>query len=141
MSARGQKFTVKWKTPIYYSDFVDTFTTNPTTGALATVTNEQSIEQSIKNIVLTSPGSRPGRNAFGSKVMSSLFGLGTPQTLDLLETSIRDAITSYEPRAQNVVVRVDPSTLPNDAVVVNVTFQPENLPQPVNFSFPLPRVR
>lgn len=141
MSARGQKFTVKWKTPVYYSDFLDSFATDPETGALATVTNVASIEQSIRNLVETIPGERPGRCAVGSKVRAALFNLGTPQALDLLQTTIQDVIRDYEPRATDASVSVDDSNLANDYVTVTVTYTPVNQPSAVSFSFPLVRVR
>jgi phage baseplate assembly protein W len=143
VSSRGQKFTVKWKTPVYYSDFLSAFSRNPTTGALGTVTNEDAINQSIMNLVMTRPGSRPGRNALGSKVLSSLFDLGTPASLDILQSTIENVIQNYEPRAENVVVVVDrsPDVLMGNEINVTVTYQPINLPQTVTFSFPLKRVR
>lgn len=141
MSARGQKFTVAWKTPVYYSDFLDTFATNPTTGALATVTNEDAISQAIQNLVETSPGERPGRNAIGSKVLSTLFDLATPASITLVGTTVKNVIQNYEPRATDVSVDVDTSDIMNNAVTVTVTYRPINLPQTVTFSFTLSRVR
>ena len=134
---------MRWRTPEYYSDFTDNFDRNPTTGALATVTNEDSINQSIRNLVLTRPGSRPGRNAIGSKVMSSLFDLATPATLDVLQSTIENVIANYEPRAENVVVTIDRSaaTLMSSSISVTITYQPVNLPQTVSLSLDLKRTR
>ena len=143
MSSRGQKFTVKWKTPVYYQDFLSDFSCNPTTGALRTVTNEDAINQSIMNLVMTRPGSRPGRNALGSKVLASLFDLAVPASLDILQSSIENVIQNYEPRVEDVVVVVDrsPDVLLHDEIQVTITYRPINLPQTVTFAFPLKRVR
>jgi phage baseplate assembly protein W len=123
------------------SDFVDDFITNPTTGALATVTNEASINQSIRNLVLTSPGERPGRAAVGSKVLSSLFDPGTPFSMSVLQASIQNVIQNYERRVENVTVTIDDSGIQNNSVSITVTYQPINLPQTVTYSFDLQRVR
>lgn len=141
MSARGQRFTVRWKTPVYYSDFLDDFSTNPTTGALGTVVNENAINQAIENLVYTVPGERRGRNAIGSKVMSSLFDLATPLAIDTLKSSILSVIKNYEPRAEDLNVEVDTSGIQNNAISVVITYRPVNLPQTVSFSFDLRRVR
>lgn len=143
MSARGQKFTVRWKTPQYYSDFQNDFATNPMTGALATLTNDSAIDQAIRNLVMTRPGSRPGRNSLGSKVMSSMFDLAQPATLDVIQSSIENVIANHEPRAENVVVTVDrsPEAMMSDTVTASVTYQPVNLPQTVTLIIPLRRVR
>jgi phage baseplate assembly protein W len=141
MSARGQKFTVQWKTPIYYADFLDSFETDPQTGALAVVTNVDSIEQSIRNLVETDPGERPGRCSVGGKVRATLFSLGTPQDLELLQTTISDVIRVHEPRAQDPVVTVDQSTVQSDAVRATVEYTPINLPQRRRLALSLSRVR
>lgn len=141
MSSRGTKFTAKWKTPQYYSDFLDTFDVNPTSGALATVTNTASIEQSVRNLVNTRPGSIPGRNVIGSKVANSLFDLATPASFGQLEQSIVDVIRNFEPRAENPSAQVDGSSLQENAVAVSVTYTPVNLPQAVTISILLDRVR
>lgn len=141
MSARGQKFTVIWKTPVYYQDFLDDFSSNPQTGALATVTNEEAINLAIYNLVMTSQGERPGRAQVGSKVMGSMFDLAVPTSLDALRSSILNVIENFEPRATEVNVEVDPSGIPVNAVSVTITYRPVNLPQTVNTTFILTRVR
>ena len=140
MSTRGQKFTVQWRQPIYYADFMMDFSKNPDTGALATVTNEDSIGQSIRNLVETSFGERPGRNGIGSKVASSLFNPSTPFTLDVLRASVLSVIENHEPRADSVTVDAADQLLEN-AVTVTVTYRPVNLPQTVTLTFDLKRIR
>lgn len=141
MSVRGQKFTALWRQVIYYSDFLSEFTTNPTTGALGIVTNEDAISTSIRNLVMTSPGERPGRSAIGSKVMGSLFDIGSPVALDALETSILEVIQNYEPRATSVQVKIDRNNIQDNSIFVTVSYRPINLPQVVTTSFTLQRVR
>ncbi len=142
MSARGQKFTAKWKQPVYYSDFTNTFECNPTTGALATVTNVASINQSIRNLVFTPLGSRVGRNGLGSKTLSSLFDLAVPTSLNTLTNSIKEVIENFEKRATNVSVTViNPDQIQNNGVTVEITYTPINLPQTETFSLVLSRVR
>lgn len=141
MSARGQRFTARWKTPQYYSDFLDDFSTNPTTGALAVLSNEDAINQSIQNLIYTVPGERRGRNSIGSKVMSSMFDLGTPASLETLKATIISVIENHEPRVDSVTVDVDPTGLQNNYVTVTITYRPINLPQTVTLAFDLKRIR
>lgn len=141
MSTRGQRWTPTFRQPVYYRDFSDDFRTNPTSGSLATVTNVESIEQSITNLVLTPTGSRPGRCSVGSKVQSMLFDLGTPGSIDALEASIKDVIDNFEPRATAVTVSVDKSTVMNNAVSAKVTYRPINQPQVETINLSLVRAR
>ena len=144
MSARGERFTVKWRQPVYYSDFSDSFETNPTTGALQVLTNEESISASIESLVMTSPGERPGRNGIGSKVLSSLFanlGMESDPQVEALRQSVMEVIQNHEPRAQNPRVVVDVSGIQDNEVRVSVSYRPINLPQVVEFTFSIQRVR
>lgn len=142
MSTRGQRWTPTFRQPVYYRDFVDAFTTNPTSGSLAVATNVESIKQSIVNLVRTPLGSIPGRCSVGSKVDSSLFDLGAqPATIDALRGSILEVIQNFEPRATNVAVSIDTANLIDNEVTITVTFTPINLPQVETLNFPLRRVR
>ena len=109
------------------------------TGNLATVTNVDSIKQSIRNLILTNKGERFYQPSLGSKVASLLFDLYTLDTIDLLQTTIIE-VCKQEPRAQNVQVKIVPD-IQHNSIQISIGFTPINLPEQVNFIILLRRVR
>lgn len=81
------------------------FTKNPFTKDISTVSNEEAIKQSIKNIVLTSPGEKLFNYNFGSTVYNSLFEQLDPFLVDSIQTEILNTISNYEKRVE--VTRID----------------------------------
>jgi phage baseplate assembly protein W len=113
---------------------------NPVTGNLASVTNAESIKQSIRNLILTPRAARYKQPLVGSKVATMLFDLWTPETQDLLITTAQDCIRICEPRAKDVKIEVEGHPELN-YVVMHVTFTPINLPEIVSFAVVLRRAR
>lgn len=63
------------------------------------VTNEDAINNSIRNILTTRIGSVPGKPDFGSNVMYTVFEfIGGGSTKDLLKNSVVTALLKWEPR-------------------------------------------
>lgn len=119
---------------------MDDFTLNPVTGNLASVTNAESIKQSIRNLILTPRAARFKQPTVGSKVATLLFDLWTPDMHDLLVTTAQDCIRLCEPRAKDVKVQVEGHPELN-YVVMHITFTPINLPELVSFALVLKRAR
>lgn len=138
--ARADKFTALARQPVYYADFTNNLDLNPKTGYLATLTNAQSIANSIRNLVLTNKYERPYQPAIGSKVQSLLFDLNNTSTHDLLVTTLTETIAQFEPRAIAVKISVD-EVIDAYQVSIGVTFSMVNIPIPFNFSIVLKRVR
>lgn len=136
----------------FYSDFLDSFASSPIGGSLAKVTNERSVKQSIKNLVLTNlggfdlntnrrvAGERLFQPLVGSDVNRSLFENSDLSTFTIVKQSIEDVIQNYEPRADNVSVNVTGS---NDEqyLIINVVFSVINNTNPINLTLNLRRVR
>ena len=55
---RADKQTLERKKSELYSDFLTNFDMNPVTGNLAKVTNESSVKQALRNLMLTMTGER-----------------------------------------------------------------------------------
>jgi len=70
---RAESFTANKKQTEYFSDFLNSFAKTPVGDKLARVTNEQSVNQSLRNIIKTINGERLFNPDFGSQVLSSLF--------------------------------------------------------------------
>lgn len=138
--ARADKFTALARQPVYYADFTNNLDLNPETGYLATLTNAQSIANSIRNLVLTNKYERPYQPQIGSKVQSLLFDPNDPTTHSLLVTTLNETIAQFEPRAINVTVSVD-EVIDAYQVLIGVRFSMVNIPLPFNFQIVLKRVR
>ena len=138
--ARSDRYSFLKKTPVYYSDFLNSFDVNPETGNLYRVTNEESVKQSIRNLVLTNRFERFYQPLIGSKIQSLLFDLDTPQTKNLIVSTIIETISNYEPRALEVTAYVDDLD-DSDTVTILVLFSLANVPEPIQLPLILNRIR
>ena len=84
------------------------FTRNSFTDDIATVQNDNSIKQSVKNLVLTTPGEKPFQPNVGSKVYDMLFEPLDPFVADMIKEEIINTINQYEPRVELSIVNVEP---------------------------------
>jgi phage baseplate assembly protein W len=89
-----------------FKDISMTFQSNPLTGDLIALKNENAIARSVKNIVLTVPGEKPFDPRFGSRITDLLFENVDDVTAINIETEIRNSIETYEPRVRLTSVRV-----------------------------------
>ncbi len=81
---------------------------NPFTDDVSGVVNDNAIKQSIKNLVLTTPGEKPFQPNKGSRVNSLLFEPLDPFTADTVKEEIINTINQYEPRVELSKVIVTP---------------------------------
>lgn len=90
-------------------------------GRLAWSTGEGSVRESIRLILLTSPGERLMRERFGCGIRQFLFEPNTVTTRELLRDRIVQAITRWEPRAavQDVTVEAVPDNPRLAAVTIS----------------------
>ena len=91
-----------------YKDLDLDFTANPITGDVATVTDATSIKRGIRNILLTENQERLFHPEVGSGLKNLLFEPMTNITTQLLEDEVRNAIESWEGRAEIVECIVTP---------------------------------
>lgn len=88
-------------------------------GRLAWAEGEQNVRESIRLILLTTPGERLMRERFGCGIREFLFEPNNVTTRELLRRRITQAIGRWEPRVrvQEVAVDADPA----DPRAANVT--------------------
>ena len=125
---------------VIYSDVRGDFLDNPATGDLMVYTNEQAIEQSIKNLLLTNYYERPFQKNIGSNIRGLLFELDTPQTQYALREAIIETIDNYEPRCILLDVLIIPSPDIN-AYFVEITYSIVTREEPITFNVILERAR
>ncbi|GBF34820.1 hypothetical protein DCCM_3940 [Desulfocucumis palustris] len=79
---------------------------DPKTGRIKLSEYEEDISEAIRIILATSKGERVMRPDFGCGVQSFVFGLTDTTTLKLFETEVKQAIMAWEPRVQEVEVKI-----------------------------------
>jgi phage baseplate assembly protein W len=67
-------------------------------GKMAQSRHEQKIEESIFLILSTAKGERPMLPDFGCGIHDLVFAPNSPATVAQVESTVRDALVSYEPR-------------------------------------------
>ena len=127
--SRADKNTLEQKKREIYSDFLNNFDQNPFTGVLARVTNEESVAQSIKNLVLTNQGERFYNSSKGSRVRQSLFEMFNQMSADIVKQDLIDYLSFYEPRCiiNDIIVQGD--TLDLNSFNIDIIFQIINIPE------------
>ena len=91
-----------------FKDISLSFDPHPITKDLPVIKNADAIRRSVRNLVQTIPGERFFNPLLGSSVYDSMFDLADFGTSSLIESEILTTIGNFEPRVENVRVRVDP---------------------------------
>jgi hypothetical protein len=128
------------KKRVVYTDFHKDLTINPLSLDLALKSNEESIKESLKNLILTDRGERLFQPNLGSDVRASLFENATPVTLKILEERVKDVINNFEPRVS--LIDVDVTSLYGDnKVKVIIYFYVKSSEDPISVTVFIERVR
>jgi|TARA_B100000085_G_C18470863_1_gene483006 phage baseplate assembly protein W len=114
------------------------FMRNPFTDDISSVSNENSIKQAVKNLILTVPGEKPFQPLVGSRVTSLLFEPLDGFTADAIQDEIINTINQYEPRVKLTDVVVTPIYEGNKVHVV-IEYQVVGLPIVETIEFVLQR--
>jgi len=132
--------TAKTKKISIFSDFKKNLDVSSLSNDLTVFKDEDSVKESIKNLVLTDRGERLMQPNLGGNVRQMLFENMTPAGLKLVEDQVRSVIEIYEPRAtlQDVVVT---GNLDDNTVRVKVVFYIQNIEQPLEVDVFLERTR
>jgi phage baseplate assembly protein W len=137
--SRADKFSPTTKQE-YFTDFLDNFDSHPVTNALAKVVNENSIKQSIRNLILTDLGERLFQPTIGSNIKHALFEPNDIVTAENITSFVKSTITQNEPRAVLLSVNVYPN--PDQYTFnVNIIFSIINNNTPIQLNVILKRVR
>lgn len=127
---------------IIYRDINLNFIPNPTTGDIGSFTDEESINRSIKNLVLTNVFERFFDHQKAGGVKELLFEPSTLMTKSILERRITDVIENFEPRAELLDVDVELSETRRDGVSLKVVikYYSNVSTEPAEFKFIVERV-
>ena len=103
-----------------FKDINLSFKRHPVTNDVITISNEDAIKRSVKNIIFTIMGEKPFSPEFGSIINDSLFELNTNLSEVRISDEIKSSLINNEPRIDNVSVSV---TIPPDTHEMNCTVQ------------------
>lgn len=137
---RAETLTGTKKKIEFFSDFLDNFGKSPVGDQLGKVINEKSVNQSLKNIVMTNLGERPFQPYIGSDIRAMLFEPHVAENYDLLETMIQKAIETSEPRV-NLVQVLFPENNDENTMEITLIYNLINNPEPITLPIILKRVR
>jgi phage baseplate assembly protein W len=85
------------------------FKKHPITKDITLLRDKGAVDQSIKNIVLTSFNEVKRNPTFGTNVKSQLFNIASSVVAQVLKTDIKKAIETYEPEAEVITIQVTES--------------------------------
>lgn len=103
-----------------YKDISSGFRPHPKTGDLSTVSDANSVNQSLRNLIYTNFYEVPFSPKIGSNIQARLFDLMTPMTGDIIKNDIKDVIENYESRVEILNITVVADEVKNG---VNVTIR------------------
>jgi phage baseplate assembly protein W len=123
-----------------FSDIDMAFLPNPVSKDISRKYDENSIKQSIKNLVMTKNFERPFHSDIGSQISALLFEPITPMLGAVIKKTIINVINTYEPRANllDVSVLLSPD---NNGVYVTIVFAIVNTSTPISVDLFLERTR
>ena len=113
-----------------FKDISLSFKRHPVTNDIGVLKNGDAIKRSVRNLVQPSPNERFFNSTLGSDVRDSLFET-TPGFIDfgtasIIERQIQTTIENFEPRIDNLEVKVDPRPDTNEfevAVIFDIIGQ------------------
>lgn len=135
-----QVYTPRTKKPVLYSDFRKDLAKSPVSNDIALLKDEDSVKESIKNLILTDPGERLMQPFIGGGIRALLFENITPAVIKIIEDRVRTTVEIYEPRAELIDVTVS-SNIDDNQVGVTVRFYVQSQQQPIVLNVILERIR
>lgn len=124
----------------YYYDIDLSFEQHPTTGDIMRINDYQSVQESMRNILLSDPFTKPFAPEYGVGIKRYLFEITTPGYAIALKKEIRTQLSIWEPRAVIEDIRVG-VTEEEYAAVVEIDYYVVGITQTETFRLHLERIR
>ncbi|MEP6817665.1 MAG: GPW/gp25 family protein [Marmoricola sp.] len=93
------------------------------TGAIATSSLEQKIEESIFLILSTAQRERPMLPTYGCGIHDLVFAPDTPGTIAEVSASVRTALVSHEPRVDVIAIDVGAAPGQRNVLLIRVDYR------------------
>jgi phage baseplate assembly protein W len=110
--------------------------TTDATGSIALVTADREIAGAIWLVLATSPGERPMRPEFGSRLADYVFAPANATTAGQLANEVRVALERWEPRIEVGDVSIGFGDIAGGVVYLDVHYQVRGDNDPRNLVFP-----
>jgi phage baseplate assembly protein W len=109
--------------------------TDPT-GAIALVSHDREIEESIRLILGTAFGERPMRPDYGCEIHNYVFSSINADLISRISVAVRESLIRWEPRiaVKDVIVTIDPQD--QTVVYIDVRYAIGDTNDPRNLVFP-----
>lgn len=106
------------------------------TGGVALVTREREVEEAIRLVLGTTPGERPMRPEFGSRIAEHVFGPANASTAGQLSYEVRSALERWEPRIDVDEVEISFDAVDSGILYIDVRYSLRGTNDPRNLVFP-----
>jgi Bacteriophage baseplate protein W len=106
------------------------------TGGIALVTEDREIAEAIRLVLATSPGERPMRPEFGSRLAEYLFAPANATTAGHLASEVRLALERWEPRIDVDEVAIGFDDVEPGTVYIDIHYRIRGDNDPRNLVFP-----
>jgi phage baseplate assembly protein W len=124
----------------FFSDFLNSFAKTPYGNQLGRLTNEKSVNQALKNLIMTNLGERLFQPFVGSNVYDYMFEPNLKQYFSSLESYIENTIKLNEPRVNAQEITVSEG-IDEHSIQIKIVYNLINNPAPITLDFLLKRVR
>lgn len=106
------------------------------TGGISMSSQDQDIEEALWIILSTRKGERVMRPDFGCGIHDFMFSVINTSTLALIETSVREALTLWEPRIEVSDVKISTEKVDVGQLVVNIDYKVRTTNNRFNLVYP-----
>ena len=138
---RADTLTGSKKQREFFSDFVTSFSKTPLGNQLGRVTNEQAVNQSLRNLIKTNLSERLFQPLVGSDILKNLFENNTQDNIDMLELFIDNTVRNNEPRVNLIQTIINTELLDSNSIEISLIYNLINNPDPITLTILLKRVR
>lgn len=105
-------------------------------GRIATSEYEQDIREAIWIILSTPKGERVMRPDFGCGIHDFVFASVNISTLTLIESSVREVLTLWEPRVEVMSVKVTTDEIDKGKLLINIDYKVRTTNNPFSLVYP-----
>jgi phage baseplate assembly protein W len=123
-----------------YKDLDFTFKQNPNTNDVGIKKNNESVKQSVLNILRTNHGERPFNYNFGANLRAYLFENMTNITAANMSTSINLALANWEPRLEVLNTNIQ-AVADDNEVYITVTGRVKSSNEIIDIATTIERLR
>lgn len=107
-----------------------------TSGKIVTSRHEEDIQEAIWIILSTAKGERMMRPDFGCGIHDMVFDPINTNTMNLVETTVREALTFFEPRIDVLNVSVSDKEADTGKLLISIDYQVRTTNNEFNLVFP-----